>query len=74
MAAFIMLTTASSRYALCLPYVRKTFGLATVGAGHAREKMFAGTKNFYPGTRMARSYTHTALNASWNYSFRGFAA
>jgi hypothetical protein len=36
--------------------VRKTFGMAPVGAGHAREKMFAGTKNICPGTRMARSY------------------
>jgi hypothetical protein len=36
-----------------LPDVRKTFGWAPVGAGHAREHFFAG---------MARSYIHAVLD------------
>ena len=43
--------------------------MVCVGAGHARDHIvFAGTKNFCPGTRMARSYINTSLIWNWSHS------
>jgi hypothetical protein len=43
-----------------LPDVRKTFSRAPIGAGHAREKVFAG---------MARSYNPSRLHSTVFYQF-----
>jgi hypothetical protein len=45
--------------------------MGDVGAGHAREKVFAGTKNSCPGTRMARSYKRQTI-ASCGVGLRGW--